>query len=448
MDIAEEMLSDRLSDSDDEEFSMSSKYYEGITETQRAQMTSGLENIRSIIGDGVVSDRQIREQLWETYFDTDDVASWALEQQEKDQKEKEKQKGESFPNEIPVLSRFFFSLLSLFCRFIFRRPPHLCTSHPGWTRFPLNATDTNADPTSPSNLSALQRMSLATQAKKASGSSKRSLASLALARKATSPSGGPSISSHGPFDSDTPGRSLPIQPKSLAATASTRAPQGALSTSASSLDVKAKPTATYSSLLSRKAASPRETQISKSPTSPTPTTTKPSKLAQKIKLGQAAQSRVALGESKDAIPPVRDETAHANGEKMGEVSDLFNTSPEVGSNTTPHPSFIGGNLTAQMNSPSTRLLTPSDPPPIPRPATATISVAVAQALPSTFGAVLIGGGILASSSKIHIPPTSPTNDQVFAFNSPSPDDIALSKRAGTRLAAKGAGPDSGTSKGR
>lgn len=114
LDLSEEMASDGPSDEDDEESSMSPNYYEGITSAQKAQMISGLDHVRSVVGTGVVSDREIREQLWETYFDVDSVVNWWYDKEEKEKAEKEKQKG-----------RLILSSLSCFASFLLPSYPSI-----------------------------------------------------------------------------------------------------------------------------------------------------------------------------------------------------------------------------------------------------------------------------------------------------------------------------------
>jgi hypothetical protein len=71
--------------------------YPGITPTQRAQMQSGLEAVRASLGDiPGITDREIRESLWEYYFDVEQTVPWLLQQHEekiKAEKEKQKKKG-------------------------------------------------------------------------------------------------------------------------------------------------------------------------------------------------------------------------------------------------------------------------------------------------------------------------------------------------------------------
>lgn len=93
------MSSDPISD-DDADAQRPPESYPGITPTQRAQMESGLIHVRSLVGDNKsITDRDIRESLWETYFDVEGTVEWFLEKREEEtkaaRKEKTKQKGGS-----------------------------------------------------------------------------------------------------------------------------------------------------------------------------------------------------------------------------------------------------------------------------------------------------------------------------------------------------------------
>lgn len=93
MDLNEEMMSDPASSDDD---ARGLESYPDITPSQRVQMNSGLEHIRTILGEDIVSDREIREALWDSYFDIEGTVGWFLERkeaEEKAKKAKEKQKG-------------------------------------------------------------------------------------------------------------------------------------------------------------------------------------------------------------------------------------------------------------------------------------------------------------------------------------------------------------------
>jgi len=95
MDIADEMMSDPPS-SDDRGDARGPEFYPDITPEQRAQMESGLTHIRSLLGRDLASDREIREALWDSYFDVEATVQWFLDrrdEEEKARKAKEKQKG-------------------------------------------------------------------------------------------------------------------------------------------------------------------------------------------------------------------------------------------------------------------------------------------------------------------------------------------------------------------
>lgn len=63
----------------DEDFDHEDDPFEGITPDQQAQLDSATEKVLSILGsDSLVTEPEIRRQLWDSYFDVDATASWAL----------------------------------------------------------------------------------------------------------------------------------------------------------------------------------------------------------------------------------------------------------------------------------------------------------------------------------------------------------------------------------
>lgn len=95
MDIADEMMSDPPS-SDDPDDPRGPETYPDITPEQRTQMESGLTHIRSLLKRDLASDREIREALWDSYFDVEGTVQWFLDRREEQEKAKEKQKGMIF----------------------------------------------------------------------------------------------------------------------------------------------------------------------------------------------------------------------------------------------------------------------------------------------------------------------------------------------------------------
>lgn len=98
MDIADEMMSDPPS-SDDLDDAKGPEVYPDITPEQKAQMESGFTHIRSLIARELASDREIREALWDSYFDVEGTVQWFLDRREEEEqarRAKEKQKGMMF----------------------------------------------------------------------------------------------------------------------------------------------------------------------------------------------------------------------------------------------------------------------------------------------------------------------------------------------------------------
>ncbi|KAF8322269.1 hypothetical protein DL93DRAFT_2129917 [Clavulina sp. PMI_390] len=164
LDLDEEMASDSP-EYDDIDVPES---YPGITETQRAQMNSGLDAVRGILDASYATDREIREALWDSYFDVDGTVQWFLqrrtEQVEKEKKAEDKRQGEIHILYIRPFPSDFFSLISG------------CSQ---WRAFGSpSSRPVPEDTPDLSHLSALQRLSLQSKAKKP-GMGKSSLASLA-----------------------------------------------------------------------------------------------------------------------------------------------------------------------------------------------------------------------------------------------------------------------------
>ncbi|KAF8332582.1 uncharacterized protein EI90DRAFT_3122344 [Cantharellus anzutake] len=105
LDISEELLADPVSS---DEYDDAPESYPGITPEQKAQMDSGLVHVRSLLGPEIlVSDRHIREALWDSYFDVDGTVDWFLTKHEEDRVEaerQEKEKQKALVREAPPLS--------------------------------------------------------------------------------------------------------------------------------------------------------------------------------------------------------------------------------------------------------------------------------------------------------------------------------------------------------
>ncbi|KAG9104096.1 Hsp70 suppressor, GTPase facilitates ribosomal subunit dissociation [Ceratobasidium sp. 370] len=78
LNIHDELAHDDLSDNYDEEDEM--------TADQKDQMTTGLVQVRSVLGDegeSGIKDKQIKDALWDSYFDVEGTISWLLDQRAK-----------------------------------------------------------------------------------------------------------------------------------------------------------------------------------------------------------------------------------------------------------------------------------------------------------------------------------------------------------------------------
>ncbi|KAJ2933462.1 hypothetical protein H1R20_g3628, partial [Candolleomyces eurysporus] len=70
LDIQSELDDDALSDGGEE-----------LTAEQEQQMNQAFDQVQAVIGDSVISElseRAVREALWEFYFDVDQTVEWAL----------------------------------------------------------------------------------------------------------------------------------------------------------------------------------------------------------------------------------------------------------------------------------------------------------------------------------------------------------------------------------
>ncbi|KAG8716321.1 Hsp70 suppressor, GTPase facilitates ribosomal subunit dissociation [Ceratobasidium sp. 423] len=78
MNIRDELAEDDVSDTYDED--------EEMTGEQKDQMATGLAQVRSVLGDkdeSGIDDKQIKDALWEYYFDVEQTISWLLDQRAK-----------------------------------------------------------------------------------------------------------------------------------------------------------------------------------------------------------------------------------------------------------------------------------------------------------------------------------------------------------------------------
>lgn len=105
------MASDPAS-SDDADDPRGPESYPNITPSQKAQLDSGFEAVRNVLDKTYATDREVREALWDSYFDVEGTVHWFLERRETDEKArkaKEKQKGMVFsPPHLECLFVPFF----------------------------------------------------------------------------------------------------------------------------------------------------------------------------------------------------------------------------------------------------------------------------------------------------------------------------------------------------
>ncbi|GAA5863186.1 hypothetical protein JCM3774_000803 [Rhodotorula dairenensis] len=86
-------LADEL---DDGAFDANDSYYEDMTSEQQAQMTEAFAQVQAVLGtDSPISDNQIRDALWDSYFDVDGTIAHLLDEQHKKEVRKQKEQGEA-----------------------------------------------------------------------------------------------------------------------------------------------------------------------------------------------------------------------------------------------------------------------------------------------------------------------------------------------------------------
>ncbi|KAG6903305.1 hypothetical protein C0995_013058 [Termitomyces sp. Mi166 len=93
--IQDELDDDALSDGGEEE----------ITDEQHAQLLHGLEEVRQVIGDEYVSgfsDNELKDVLWECFFDIEKTIQWALEEQNRRQIARERKEPDMSKDLPPV----------------------------------------------------------------------------------------------------------------------------------------------------------------------------------------------------------------------------------------------------------------------------------------------------------------------------------------------------------
>ncbi|KDN50001.1 hypothetical protein RSAG8_01337, partial [Rhizoctonia solani AG-8 WAC10335] len=323
MNIHDELAEDDVLDTHDED--------EEMTDEQKDQMATGLAQVRSVLGsqdESGIDDKQIKDALWDSYFDVEGSVSWLLDQRAK--------QAAAAAKKVPDQDEAIQAPLSALQRLALQR------------RQTGSASTTDASD-KPSGLASL-----------AKGLSKKSLHA-----------GTPPATNQSPVVASSPA-SLPSKTSKLSALAQKSASQKANSV--------AKPSA------------PQTTTSSGPPLS---------KLALRIKAQKDAQEA--------ATRPQLEINAHKpepNAPSSAPEFELFgnlrpsNAHPETNVQATlPHklrtgPSLFGNLLASRQD-------------------TADIAVSLAQ----------IYSGIVSG------PPSA------FKFNTPSPDDVVMAAREGTRLNA-------------
>ncbi|GAA5983246.1 hypothetical protein JCM10908_000210 [Rhodotorula pacifica] len=86
-------LADEL---DDGAFDGQEDYYEDMTSEQQVQMAEAFAQVQAVLGtDSPISDSQIRDALWDSYFDVDGSIAHLLDEQHKKEVRKQKEQGEA-----------------------------------------------------------------------------------------------------------------------------------------------------------------------------------------------------------------------------------------------------------------------------------------------------------------------------------------------------------------
>ncbi|KAG8847044.1 Hsp70 suppressor, GTPase facilitates ribosomal subunit dissociation [Tulasnella sp. 330] len=372
----------------DDDFDHEEDPFEGITPAQQAQLDSATDSVVNLLGperDSLIAEGEIRKKLWDVYFDVDDTLAWAFDEQKRRKSAKDKK-----DDALPV-----------------NPPDTLGASKPAK---PLSALAQMAAKSKPSSSKtslaslAAQRSLTAPMALKPSSPAAKSLGSLATPRASANV---PTRSVMTPPNLDPP-PSKPVTKSKLAALAQSRSRQ---------------PLATLpSSLPSISASSDASATL---PTKP------PSKLAMKIQAakGAAASATQPAISAAPAIVRMDEDATMKEAENvplnMGVPSSagLEDHELEVDSLFAPPSRLFSVSVDSADMLSSLRL----------------DDHTLWKAPPSPFAMLLIPRP--SSSPPPHRRAKSsgekngPDAGTVFTFETPSPDDIVLQKRGGTRLAA-------------
>ncbi|CAE6365161.1 unnamed protein product [Rhizoctonia solani] len=317
MNIHDELAEEEVSDTYDED--------EEMTDEQKVQMATGLAQVRSVLGskdESGIDDKQIKDALWDSYFDVEGTVSWLLDQRAK--------QAAAAAKKVPDQDEA--------------------------TQAPLSALQRLA----------LQRRQTGSSSTTSAGDKPSGLASLAKGLSKKSPNVGGPV--HSPVVAPTPAN---LPPKT------------------SKLSVLAQNSA---SLRANSVAKPQTTTSSGPPLS---------KLALRIKAQKDAQEAAARPQ-----PEINARELEADVPSSGPEFKLFgnlrpsNIHPETNLQATfPHklrtgPSLFGNILASRQDTTDT-------------------AASLAQ----------IYSGIISGPSS------------AFKFNTPSPDDVVMAAREGTRLNA-------------
>ncbi|KAG8915337.1 Hsp70 suppressor, GTPase facilitates ribosomal subunit dissociation [Tulasnella sp. 408] len=398
-------------------------------DTALAQVLSSLEGKDY----DLINPGEIRRYLWDQWFDTDATLKWVRSEQNK-RKVKRDEETPSSSTQTPAkpLSR----LAQLAAN---RSSP---SSSPGSKPKLASLADSGAKPRgTPRSDVAPPKPSLASLASKASNTPKASLESLAATKSTTAANPNPkpslaslatnrptaaksSLASLAPSTSGSPSGTASVaatstatmNKPSLASLAASRSTGSAASSGTGSK---------LASLAQNTTSKPQSPSVSSVPNSATPGGAKPlSKLALKAQMAKGDSSGPpSRATTSAAILPDRDRSSPTtqaamdvdSGQEILEDDPLFGTLPNSTHATTP------GNVVSVWVKPEP---------------TAFGSLLLISA-PSTFTGVSsmasnIGIGDLSLDEKrLRIPRAA----VAFGFDTPSPDDLVLSKREGTRLAA-------------
>ncbi|KAG8996820.1 Hsp70 suppressor, GTPase facilitates ribosomal subunit dissociation [Tulasnella sp. JGI-2019a] len=384
-----------IQDELDDHFDDEEDPFEGITLDQQAQLDSATDNVLNLLGpeqDSLISETEIRKKLWDVYFDVDLTLEWAFDEQKR-RKSARGKKGDSMDLDSPTASAKPASALA----------------------------------------------QLAARSKPSSG--KPSLASLAARR--------PQISATNAKPGST-GSSSPIAKPSLASLAASSSSAkvnqvpSPLVASPTVLASLSKPSTSKLAALaqsrSRQSATISPSLIQTAPTSApaAPVTAKPlSKLAMKIQATKEAAAAAAPATS--PLKPTLVST-QANPQNISmqnsETVALITNGTTVTTETHGQEEDIFAVANRLFSAPAGLVNS------LPISSLCLEDISTLKAAPSPFAMLLIPRVTACDVSQPpqrHARPKSenPGDESggVFAFETPSPDDIVLQKRGGTRLAA-------------